>query len=512
MEQKRFIEEITVFRGRALPEKGTLAGYGAIINAFALPMPIPHTLALICSKNKRYETEGWKVFTPKYQPDDDLYKQLVFAIKYEGINLLCFKILFNKLSKKNVKALLQKEPTGQYTRKIWFLYEWLMDQQLDIPDLKIKNFVPLVDENIQYAIKGTNSSRHRIINNLPGTRDYCPLIDKTEKLEKQIKANYPGRQNEIHNVISKELLHRASTFLLLSDSKASFTIEGEVISAKRATNWGRAIGQAGSTALSKEELLRLQQIVIESSRFIDMGFRKEGGFIGTRDRMTNDPIPDHISARWQDLDSLIGGLITASEVLENENFDAVLAAAIIAFGFVFIHPFVDGNGRIHRYLIHHILAVKKFAQAGMIFPVSSSILDRMDDYHKVLESYSRPLLDFIEWKPTSKKNIEVQNDTADYYRYFNATEQVEFLYDCVEDTIQRVIPDEVAYLKNYDEFKLFIDDQFEMPDNLVALLARFLEQNNGRLSKRAKKKEFSALHDDEVELIEKTYYEIFSGP
>ena len=50
------------------------------------------------------------------------------------------------------------------------------------------------------------------------------------------------------------------------------------------------------------------------------------------------------------------GLIAVDQKLEMDStFDAVLAAAVIAFGFVFIHPFVDGNGRIHRYLIHHVL-------------------------------------------------------------------------------------------------------------------------------------------------------------
>jgi hypothetical protein len=95
-------------------------------------------LALISTKNRRYEQEDWKVFTPKYQPQDTLYKQLVFALKYEGVNLLVFKQLFSKLYKKDVIKLLQIEPTGQYSRKIWFLYEWLMDRKLDIPDLTKK--------------------------------------------------------------------------------------------------------------------------------------------------------------------------------------------------------------------------------------------------------------------------------------------------------------------------------------------------------------------------------------
>jgi Fic family protein len=115
------------------------------------------------------------------------------------------------------------------------------------------------------------------------------------------------------------------------------------------------------------------------------------------------------------------------------------AAAAIAFGFVFIHPFVDGNGRLHRYIIHHVLAKKEFTKQGVIFPVSASILDHINDYKTVLESYSHSLLDHIQWKETLDHNVEVLNGTVDFYRYFDATKQAEFLYDCVEDTLDRVI-------------------------------------------------------------------------
>ena len=33
-----------------------------------------------------------------------------------------------------------------------------------------------------------------------------------------------------------------------------------------------------------------------------------GGFIGDHDRVTRDPLPDHLSARWDDLDSLMDAL------------------------------------------------------------------------------------------------------------------------------------------------------------------------------------------------------------
>ena len=344
---------------------------------------------------------------------------------------------------------------------------------------------------------------------MPGTVDFCPMVSKNSKIEKYINAEITAKQNVYIEGIRKDILQRVSAFLLLKDSKASFTIEGESPKSKRAARWGQAIGQAGVKYLSKSELFRLQQLVIENPRFLEMGYRQKGGFVGEHDRNTGAPIPDHISAKWQDIDVLINGLIATSELLLKSKIDAVISAAVIAFGFVFIHPFEDGNGRIHRYLIHHILSKKKVSQQGVIFPISAAILDRINEYREVLESYSIPLLDFIQWKETNDHNVEVINETNDFYRYFDATKQVEFLYDCVSETIEHIIPKEVDYLTKYDTFKKVIEDEYEMPDKLIATLNRFLEQNNGKLSKRAKAREFEVLSNEEVQKIEETYREIF---
>ena len=510
MNNNRFSLKITVFHGLKAPEEGSLVGYGAIIERLKLSIPFPTSLSLITEKSKKYNIDNWKVFPASYQPEETLYKQLVFAIKYEGINLLVFKSLFNAITKEELLEILHIEPSGQYSRKIWFLYEWLQQEQIDVQvDLKKRKYISLLDASMQYIVKGEESIRQKIINNLPGTVDFCPLIFKTEKLENHINANVSGKKNAFLNSIHKDVLQRASSFLLLKDSKASFTIEGENPGSNRAMRWGKAIGQAGQKPLSIEELLRLQQIVIENSRFTKMGLRKQGGFVGEHDRTTSEPLPDHISAKQDNLEQLMNGLMATNTVLQDESYDAVLAAAAIAFGFVFIHPFVDGNGRLHRYIIHHILAKKEFTQQGVIFPVSASILDHIDDYKNVLESYSHPLLDYIEWKETEDHNVEVLNDTIDFYRYFDATKQAEFLYDCVEDTLDRVIPEEVTYLLKYDDFKRYLDNNFEMPDKMVAILVRFLEQNQGVLSKRALKKEFSALTESEIKAIESNYNALF---
>lgn len=513
-----FSYDTLIFHGRQLPEEGFVVGYAAIIHGLAFKIPMPGRIAIVSKQHKRYQTEEWNVFPKRYLPNDhtnlpkieSIHTHLTFALKYEGINLLFFSALASYFSSDEISELLNIDPTGQYSRKIWFLIEWVSGKRLSSKqDLSKRNYIPLLDEKLQYGIEGLKSPRHRIINNLPGTKVFCPLISRTPKLEKYISAGLEKQQDNFLSGIRKDIMLRASAFLLLKDSKASFSIEGENLKNKRAARWGQAIGQAGSRSLNKEELLRLQQIVIENTRFLEMGFRKKGGFVGEHDRNTGEPLPDHISAKWQDIEQLMDGLLETNKLLINSNMDAVLVAAVIAFGFVFIHPFEDGNGRIHRYLIHDVLAKKKFSQQGIIFPVSASILSHIDDYRRVLESYSHPVLEYIEWNETPDHNVEVLNNTIDFYRYFDATKQAEFLYDCVNDTIQNIIPAEVSYLIQYDEMKEFLSHDFDMPDRTVALLIRFLEQNNGNLSKRAREKEFSTLTDEEVQKIEEQYRMVF---
>lgn len=185
--------------------------------------------------------------------------------------------------------------------------------------------------------------------------------------------------------------------------------------------------------------------------------------------------------------------------------DAVAVAATTAFGFVYVHPFEDGNGRIHRWLVHHVLAAAGFAAPGVIFPVSAVMLRETDEYKRVLESYSKRLLPLIEWEPTPGNNVRVLNDTASWYRFFDATAHTEFLYHCVETTVREDLPHEVALLTAYDEFALGMKQLVDMPSRTVGLLHDFLHQNRGRLSNRARAREFSALTEAEIAQVEGLY-------
>jgi hypothetical protein len=506
----RFSHKVSLFQEEKLPEEAILAGYAALINVYELEVPLPLKLAAISSRHKIYESGNWKVFTPRHAPSPTLEGQLIFALKYEGLELAVLKQLFKILDPYEIEQMVHDKPTSRYTRRIWFLYEWLMGYTLDISNAEQGAYVDAVNTTQQLAIQGIRSPRHRVMNNLPGPPEFCPMVYRTPLLQRYSKANLATRAREIISGISSSLLARTSAFLMLKDSKCSFEIEGENPPENRIQRWARAIRDAGRERLDVKELLRLQKVVIGDARFVRLGLRTQGGFVGEHERDSRLPLPVHISANPEDLPSLMEGIVEFDNSYA-EDLPPIVAAAILAFGFIYIHPFEDGNGRLHRYLIHHALSRRGFNPPGLIFPVSATILERVDVYRTILESYSQRLLPLIKWKPTPEMNVHVLNETADFYRYFDATPHVEFLYACVEKTIRFDLPEEVEFLKKYDHFKAHINSIVDMPASVVDLLFNFLKQSHGHLSQRALEKEFASLNKDEVERIEDLYASIWSA-
>lgn len=501
------------FRGRPLPEPAVPAGYAALMARYDLQLPAPPRLAAIAGRHHPASACDWRLLTPRHRPADTLEDQLVFALKWEGVDLGVLAALFQRVSPGEIAAVVRATPTGAFARRLWFLYEWLNRTTIDVPDPGGRlRYVPVVDADEQVALrKGAPSVRHRVTDNLPGTRAFCPMVRWTPALRIAVAKGLDARAREIIGCTHKDLIARAAAFLLLSDSKSSFAIEGERQSSARTLRWAEAIGQAGRIPLSVAELERLQSIVIGDARFVRLGLRTGGGFVGTHDRQTREPVPEHVSARPEDLRGLIEGIIDYLKRSLDGGVDPVIAAAVMAFGLVYAHPFADGNGRIHRWLVHHVLAKAGYNPPGLVFPVSAAILRRLDEYRSVLESYAAPLLQFIDWHPTPDGNVEVVNDTGDFYRFFDATPQSEFLYTCVEQTVEVDLPGEVKFLQAFDRFAAAVKEIVEMPDARIELLRGFLEQGGGRLSKRAREREFSALTAAEAARMEELYERSFGS-
>ncbi|MCU7937543.1 MAG: Fic family protein [Candidatus Thiodiazotropha sp. (ex Dulcina madagascariensis)] len=501
------------FQGESVPKGTQLAGWAALVLALDLQAPVRQPPSCVSEKHIRgsQREEGyWRIFDKRYQPGDQFADHLTFALRHENIDLLILKRAFNAVPKAVLENYVRSAPSGTRTRRAWFFYETLTGQTLDVEDAPNVTAVDALDAKAYSTGKARLSKRHRVRDNLLGTGNYCPVIRKTAALEEFASLGLGERAAETVGRTGRHLVARAASFLLLADSRASFEIEGERAPRNRLERWGRAVLQAGENELTLEEIERLHSVLIEDRRFVFPGLRPDGVFLGERDHI-GDPMPEFIGARPQDLGELCAGMLATNNRMRDDELDPILQAAATAFGFIYIHPFQDGNGRVHRCLIHHVLAGRKYTPPGIVFPVSSVMLDQIDDYRTTLQTHSGPLMDFIEWRPTAGHNVEVLNDTADLYCYFDCTEAAEFLYACVRRTVEHDLPREIDYIRRHDEAMTRVTDMIEMPDRLAQNLIMFIRQNNGTLSKRRRGKEFSALTDDEVQSLEEIVQDVFEG-
>lgn len=499
------------FQDRIVPDETRLAGWSALIHGLGIQAPLraPCAVADGHIKGSLRSEDDWSIFDKRYWPGEEITDHLNFALRHEAIDLLILKRIFDTIPAELVSGYVSESPTGTIARRLWFFYETLTGKTLDIEDAGTVTAIDALDPKLYFTGKPRLSKRHRVRDNLLGTGDYCPIIRRTETLEKFLESGLATKAAETVGRTSGQLVARAASFLLLADSRASFEIEGERPPRNRLERWGRAVLQAGRNKLSLKELNRLHSVLIEDTRFIKPGLRPDGVFLGERDHL-GDPMPEFIGARPDDLDGLVEGMLTANERMREGDIDAVVQAAATAFGFVYIHPYQDGNGRLHRCLIHHVLAERQYTPPGMVFPVSSVMLDRIDDYRRTLQGHSAPLMDYIDWKPTAERNVAVLNDTGDLYRYFDCTAEAEFLYGCVAHTVEHDLPREIEYLRRHDEAQRRIMEAVDMPDRLAQDLIMFIDQNGGTLPKKRRNKEFEALSDDEVTLIEDIYRDIFT--
>jgi hypothetical protein len=180
----------------------------------------------------------------------------------------------------------------------------------------------------------------------------------------------------------------------------------------------------------------------------------------------------------------------------------VVIAAAISFGFVFMHPFDDGNGRIHRFLIHNILAKRRFTPESLIFPISATMLRKIKEYDEMLELFSEPLLPLLDFELDSDGMMEVKNETAGHYKYIDMTAIAERLFGFIQDTIENELVSELDFILDYDKAKVAIRDIVDMPDRLIDLFIRLCIENNGRLSKNKREAKFERLTDKEVARME----------
>lgn len=443
-----------------------------------------------------------RLYPKSYQIDKDPLKHLEFALKHEGLNLGIIKNALSAVGKQEVTNHVLKAPTGKYARKIWFLYEFLLDDQLPIEDVRRSSYVNLLDSDQYYCGRAKRSPRHRVVDNLLGNAFFCPVVRRSAKLSQFESQNLHEVVEGLTKQYDANLLARATRYLYTKETIASWEIERETPGKARVARFvGLLQRDYASTELSKSMLVTIQKEIVDP-RFVLEDYRTFQNYVG------EEPLPGEVRVHYiaptpQDLPMLMDGLIRSAKRMFTSNTNPVVVAAVLSFGFVFMHPFWDGNGREHRFLIHYTLSKYGFAPKGIVFPVSAVMLREYKEYDKALESFSKPLSELIrDYEINGQGEMTINQKTIDFYKYVDFTPLAEFLYWCVERTIHTDLEEELDFLSRYDIIKRSIKEIVDMPDRQVDLFIKCVRQNNGILSNRKRESLFNMLTESEIHQME----------
>jgi hypothetical protein len=506
-------------------------GYGWLTESHQLPVIDLWQRCYIDSavRGRQEEDRGnhqARLFEPRYQPEESLAGQLQFALRYEGVNLQLLSLLFDRIESADLCEWIAQSPTSAYARRACFLCEWLTGNELPVkePVPAKMRYVDALDADMQFATRtSAKDPRFRVNDNLPGTRDFCPLVRKTDFLIEMVSKDLRKRTRDTLKQYDQDLLRRAAAFLYLKETQSSFEVEKEKPSANKAQRFADLLREADTgVPLTEERMAGLQNAVIDP-RFHEFTWRHQQNWIG--DDLGYRKRVAFVPARPEDLPVLMQGLLdTAGKArqlvdvtIDSDDFetpelqfDPVVYAAIIAFGFVFIHPFMDGNGRIHRYLIHEVLANAGFTPRGIVLPVSAVILANLNEYVGVLERYSHPLLQRTDYSPDTP-DVPARGNDAVYFKYFDATEQAEFLYHALERTVEEDLQQEIDFLLCFDRARQLLNELLDWPNHSLELFVRVVHQNDDTLCKTKREKHFDWMTDAEVSEAEAIVAQAFAG-
>jgi Fic family protein len=469
---------------------------------FGLAVPPPAVESYIIQGARRTAVQDSRTleFYPRqYDTDGTVASHLRFALRHEPIDLGVLVAVLKAMAPAELESWVRAEPTGAYSRRAWFFYETFTGRTLDLQDTRAGNYVEALDPERHIVADRRNSVRHRVIDNLLGGRGLCPTVRRTLRLSEQMGIHIDEEARALIESYDPATLARAVNFLYTKETRSSFAIEGETPSASRTDRFVAALKAAPAFTANKESLIRLQGGIVDP-RYAANDWRDFQNFVGETVGGYREEV-HFICPRPQDVPGLMDAWVALLGRLFNGAVDPVVAAAVASFAFVFIHPFADGNGRIHRFLMHHVLAKRGYSPAGVIFPISAAILRDRRSYDQVLATFSKPLSEFIAWHWTPQQEIVVTNDTGDLYRYFDATVFAEHVYDRVADTVRRDLKEELGFVAVFDRAFTAVREIVDMPDRRASLFVKLCMQNGGRLS-TAKRAQFPELSDAEIAQLE----------
>lgn len=435
-------------------------------------------------------------------PDNDTpLAHALFALKHEGVCLQTLTQTMRHIPDFELIQALRASPTGGYIRTLGFLWEKANGRTLNnLPEIG-GSTVDLFDPARYLTADGVRDARWRVNFNGIGCIDYCAIVEKTATITSLLAEDIVGQANRFMAEQGAEFMDRALSWAYLHETESSFAIERETPSPSKAEAFAQILQHADEPrVLNEADLVTLQNAVISNPLDKATGYRHQQNWLRGPARgalgITYIPPPP-------DLATELMRHLTQSVNDRWAGVDPLIAAAIASFGFVFLHPFMDGNGRLSRFLIHYVLAQSGKLRKGLLLPVSIAMKRHEQGYLSALQSFSKPARACWDVNWIGDEDFELRFKADDtIYRYWNATASVEFCLQMAKQALEQDLKEETRFLMAFDRVYRAVDAVADVRGNDLTVLVRSALQNQGRVPQNRRKQFQNTVTESVFELIE----------
>lgn len=408
---------------------------------------------------------------------------LLFALKHEGTQLGILLEALRQVRREDVQVVLSRTPTGGYIRALAFLWEAANGPHLDAAGTAGQVHL-LFDPDRYVTGPGQRESRWRVEFNGLGSMRYCATVERTPELQALLRADVLRRTTDYVKALGAELRDRTLSWAYMHETQSSYAIERETPSDDRARAFVALLHQAHEKRpLTEDYLAELQQAAITAPYHRAVAFRNEQNWLQGPGR--GAPSVSYVPPPPAQAAELMDELMAFANA-QDGSVPALVAAAVVKFGFVFVHPFMDGNGRVSRFLFHQTLCRAGALPDGLILPVSIAMKRDEAGYMAALKSYSRPMRELwgVQFIDEGIFDFSYRGD-ADFgvYRYWDATPCVEFACRMAEGALEHELQQETVFLMRYDQIASEVGAEFDIRGSTLATLIT-CALKEGRVSKR----------------------------
>lgn len=415
----------------------------------------------------------------------DVLDHLLFALKHEHTNLAILMGGMRHVPAERVAETFRQTPGGAYARLAGFFWEASNGRQLENLPTATGAVIDVFDQAKFVTGQEQRNARWRVNFNGLGTLAYCATVEKTPAIAEAMDRSVLDRANQVLRSLDSDIRDRALEWAYLSETRGSFEIEGEVPGASKQAAFVRILQQAHLRELLTEDYLsELQNIAITNPLQQAVAFRHEQNHLARAHSgaaaVTYVPPPPELAHELMD---------ALMEWSNNHltGVDPLIAASVVSFGFVFIHPFMDGNGRLSRFLLHQTLCRTGALENGLILPVSVAMKKHESEYLAALQQFSRPMRAKwdVRWIDAEQFEYRYLGDSHyGAYRYWDATPAAEFCIKMAELALDQELHNETEFLMRYDMAHKAVNEAYDLVNTDLAVLLISAIQHDGAVSKR----------------------------